>query len=574
MLSPKVSLIRLVCMVSCALSLLVTAVPCAVSQSVLTYHNNNARTGLNSAEATLTLSNVNSSSFGKLFTLTVDGLVDGQPLYLSAVPIAGGGTHNLLIVVTENDSVYAFDADTGSAIWHTRTLKSGETPSDDRGCSQVEPQIGITSTPVISRPKGSNGVIYTVAMSKDASSNYHQRLHALDAATGDELYKGPVDIEAKYPGTGDSSSGGYVVFEPGQYKERSPLLQVGNTIYLSWASHCDIRPYTGWVMGYNATTLTQTTVLNLTPNGNEGAIWGSGAGLTADGSGNIFFLDANGTFDTSLTSAGLPSSGDYGNAFIRLATKGGLAVADYFEMDNGVSESDSDTDLGSGGALLLPAMKDSSGTTWDLSAGAGKDSNLYIVNRNSMGKFNPNSNKIYQELQGALPGGIWSMPAFFNGRLYFGPVGQPILEFQFKNAKLSSAPVAKTTNAFGYPGATSSISCHSGSNAILWAAENTNPAVLHAYNANTLVEIYNTNQAANGRDQFGAGNKFVTPLIVNGKVYVGTTTGVGAFGLLSDKADAGRQTSPPPADTNEPTANVAAPDPDSNSQRTAKPKAW
>lgn len=234
MLSPKVSLVRFVSMVSFAVTFLVAANPCALSQSVLTYHNNNARTGLNSAEATLTLSNVNSASFGKLFTLTVDGLVDGQPLYLSAVPIQGSGTHNLLIVVTENDSVYAFDADTGSAIWHIRTLKSGETTSDDRGCSQVEPQIGITSTPVIRRPTGSNGVIYTVAMSKDSSGDYHQRLHALDAATGNELYKGPVDIEAKYPGTGDSSSGGYVVFEPGQYKERSPLLQVGNTIYLSW----------------------------------------------------------------------------------------------------------------------------------------------------------------------------------------------------------------------------------------------------------------------------------------------------------------------------------------------------
>jgi hypothetical protein len=188
--------------------------------------------------------------------------------------------------------------------------------------------------------------------------------------------------------------------------------------------------------------------------------------------------------------------------------------------------------------LLLPAMKDSSGTTWDLAVGAGKDSNLYVVNRNSMGKFSANGNNIYQELAGVLPGGIWSMPAFYDGRLYFGPVGQPILEFEFKNAKLLTAAVAKTNNSFGYPGTTPSISCNKGSNAILWAAENTNPAVLHAYNALSLVEIYNTNQAANGRDQFGVGNKFITPLIANGKVYVGTTTGVGVFGLLSDKAEA------------------------------------
>jgi hypothetical protein len=536
--SPKVPLFRFVL----SAFFLACFVASAFSQNVLTYHNNNARSGLNAAETTLTLSNVNSASFGKLFTLTVDGLVDGEPLYLSAVPIPGNGTHNLLIVVTENDSVYAFDADTGGAIWHISALGAGETPSDDRGCSQVTPQIGITSTPVIRRPAGSNGVIYTVAMSKNSAGDYFQRLHALDATTGNELYKGPVTITAKYPGTGDNSSGGNVVFDPAQYKERSGLLLAGDTVYLTWASHCDIRPYTGWVMGYNPTTLAQKTVINVTPNGNEGAIWGSGAGLTADGSGNIFFLDANGVFDTTLTSGGFPESGDYGNAFVRLTTARGLAVADYFEMDNGVQESNGDVDLGSGGALLLPAMKDAAGNTWYLAVGAGKDTNLYIVNRESMGKFNPNSNGNYQELSGALPGGIWSMPAFANGRLYYGPVGQPILEFQFQNAKLLTTPVAKTSNSFGYPGATPSISSNKGANVIVWAAENTNPAVLHAYNAKTLVELYNTNQAADERDQFGAGNKYITPLIINGKVYVGTTTGVGVFGLLSDGAQAAHAT--------------------------------
>ena len=293
-------------------------------------------------------------------------------------------------------------------------------------------------------------------------------------------------------------------------------------------------------MGYNATTLAQTTVLNVTPNGNEGAIWGAGAGLSADGSGNLFFLDANGVFDTTLNSGGFPDSGDYGNAFIRLTTKGGLAAADYFEMYNGVQESDSDTDLGSGGGILLPNMKDASGTIWQLAAGAGKDSNLYVVNRTSMGKFNSSSNNIYQELSGSLPGGIWSTPAFSNGRLYFGPVGQPLMEFQFKDAKLLTSAVAKTTNSFGYPGTTPSVSSNKGVNAIVWASENTNPAVLHAYNGATLVELYNTNQAANGRDNFGAGNKFIIPMIANGKVYVGTTNGVGVFGLLGAEAAASR----------------------------------
>lgn len=508
---------------------LVCAAP-AFSQDVLTYHNNNVRTGLDVNETILTPANVNSTQFGKLFTITTDGLVDAQPLYLSAVSVAGV-THNLLIVATEHDSVYAFDADSGTQIWKTSALKSGETTSDDRGCSQVTPEIGITSTPVIYRPKNSDPVIYVVAMSKDSSGNYHQRLHALDAITGAELYKGPVDISAKYPGTGDNSSNGYVVFDPAQYKERSGLLLINSTIYLAWASHCDIRPYTGWVLGYNMNTLAQTSVLNLTPNGNEGAIWGAGAGMASDGAGNIFLLDANGDFDATLNSANNPTNGDYGNAFLRLSYLGGLKVADYFEMENESSENSSDTDLGSGGALLVN-QKDANGTTWELAVGAGKDNNLYVVNRTNMGKFNSGSNQMYQELAGALPGGIWSMPAAFGDKIYYGPVGSSILEFQFKDAKLQATPVQRTSNSFVYPGATPSISANGSTNGILWATENQTPAVLYAYNALTLVQLYNSSQAADNRDHFGKGNKFITPTIANGKVYVGTTTGVGVFGLL------------------------------------------
>ncbi len=513
---------------------LATVAQFASAQNVLTYHNNNAHTGLNPAETTLTQSNVNVNTFGKLFVLTVDGLVDAEPLYLSAIPV-NGATHNVLIVATENDSVYAFDADIGTQLWHISTLESGETPSDDRGCSQITPTIGVTATPVIIR-HGSNGAIYVTAMSKNSSGTYFQRLHALEATTGKELYGGPVTVSGTYPGSGDGSSGGNVIFDPAQYAERGGLLFADGLIYLAWTSHCDARPYTGWVMGYNPTTLAQETVIDVTPNGNEGSIWGAGSGLTADQDGNIFFLDANGIFDTTLNSSGFPSEGDYGNAFIRLTTSGGLAVADYFEMDNGPSESEDDVDFGSGGAILLPDQKDSSGNVWQLAAGAGKDGNLYLVNRTNMGKYSSSANNIYQELSGVLPGGIWSMPAFFNGRLYYGPVGSPILAFQFKDAKLKSAPVAQTSTSFEYPGATPSISSNGTQNAIVWASENTDPAVLHAYNALTLAELYNTNQASNGRDQFGAGNKFITPMIINGKVYVGTTTGVGVFGLLSPGA--------------------------------------
>jgi len=504
----------------------------ASSTDVLTYHNDNGRTGQNLTETILTTTNVTSAKFGKLGFYSVDGLVDAEPLYAANVAVPGNGTHNLLIVPTENDSVYAFDADSGGVIWKVSMLKSGETTSDNRGCGQVSPQIGVTSTPVIDRAKGPNGAVYVVAMSKNGST-YHQRLHALDLALGTELFSGPVDIQATYPGTGDNTNGTSVVFDPKQYKERAALLLLNGVIYTTWASHCDDRPYTGWIMGYNESTLGQTSVLNVTPNGNEGAIWMAGDGPAADSSGNIYFLDANGDFDATLNGSSFPSDGDYGNAFLKLSTTGGqLAVADYFEMDNEASENGSDTDLGSGGEMLLPDLSDGAGHTLHLAVGAGKDSNLYVVNRDNMGKFSSNNSTIYQELAGKLPGGVWSMPAYFNNTVYYGSVGSPILAFTITNAKLSTSAAFQTSNSFGYPGTTPSISANGTSNGIVWAVENSNPAVLHAYNAANLNELYNSNQASGARDQFGNGNKYITPMIVNGKVFVGTPNGVAVFGLL------------------------------------------
>jgi outer membrane protein assembly factor BamB len=512
-----------------------TLPPLAAQHNVLTYHNDVARTGQNLAETILTTSNVNSATFGKLFQAALDGRVDAQPLYVAGVAIPNQGTHNVLIVATENDSLYALDADTGAQLWKVALLASGETPSDNRGCSQVTPQIGITSTPVIELKAGrTKGAIFAVAMSKDASGKYHQRLHKVSLTTGKPLAAG-VEITGKYPGTGEDSSGGYAYFDPKQYKERSGLLLLGGVVYLGWASHCDHPPYTGWIMGYNGTTLAQTSVIDVTPNGAEGAIWGAGAGLAADSSGYIYFLDANGTFDPTLNAQGFPSSGDYGNAFIKLSAAGGqLTVADYFTMYNTTSESDGDVDLGSGGALVLPEMTDTNGQVRHLAIGAGKDSNIYLVDRDNMGKFNPqNDSAIYQELDGALPGGIFSMPAYYHGQVYFGAVGGPIRAFRFSKAVLSSTPVSMTGTTFPYPGATPSISANGSTNGILWAVENNSPAVLHAYAAGNLAqELYNTNQAANGRDNFGSGNKFMVPTIANGKVYVGTPNGVAAFGLL------------------------------------------
>jgi outer membrane protein assembly factor BamB len=503
------------------------------NNSVTTYHNDNARTGQNLNETILTTSNVNQSSFGKLFVVSVDGLVDAQPLYLPNISVSGQ-THNLLFVATEHGSVYAVDADTGTQIWRVSTLLSGETPSDDHGCGQITPEIGVTSTPVIDPKEGPHGTIYLVAMSKDGSGSYHQRLHALDVTTGTEEFGGPKEIQASYPGTGDNSSGGNVIFDPGQQVDRPGLLLLNGVIYTSWGSHCDIRPYTGWIIGYDENTLAQVSVLNLTPNGNEGSLWMSGAGPAADSSGNIFALDANGTFDATLNAQGFPSQGDFGNAFLKIsAANNQLLVADYFEMSNQQSENGSDEDLGSGGALVLPDLTDGSGKTRHLAVGAGKDGNIYVVDRDSMGKFNSSANNIYQEIQGALAGGVFSMPAYFNNTVYYGAVGDSIKAFAISSAQLGGSPSSQTGNQFGYPGATPSVSANGTSNAILWAAENTDPAVLHAYDATNLAnELYNSNQASGGCDQFGTGNKFITPTVVNGKVYVGTTNGVGVFGLL------------------------------------------
>jgi hypothetical protein len=504
----------------------------AGSADVLTYHNDVARTGQNLTETILTKANVTSSKFGKLSFYPADGLVDAEPLYASTVAVPSNGTHNLLIVASEHDTVYAFDADSGKTIWSKSMLGTGETTSDDHGCGQVTPEIGVTSTPVIDRTQGPNGVIYVVAMSKNGGT-YHQRLHALDLALGTELFGGPMEIQATFPGTGDNSNGTDVIFDPGQYEERPALLLLNGVVYTAWASHCDIRPYTGWIIGYNAANLAQTAVLNITPNGNEGAIWMSGGGLAADTAGNIYFLDANGDFDTNLNASGFPSDGDYGNAFMKLSTSGGkLAVADYFEMHDQSDENSTDTDLGSGGPMVLPDLTKGSGQTVHLAVGAGKDGNLYVVNRDLMGKFNPNSDNIYQELSGALSGGVFSSPAYFNNTVYYGAVGAPIQAFSISKAKLSASAAAQTANSFAYPGATPSISANGTGNAIVWAVENSSPAVLHAYDASSLTELYNSNQAGNGRDQFGSGNKFITPMIANGKVFVGTPNGVAVFGLL------------------------------------------
>jgi outer membrane protein assembly factor BamB len=504
--------------------------PPATGTDVLTYKYDLSRSGLNPTESTLTLANVAPATFGLLRVLSVDGKVDAQPLYVTNLAVAGA-PHNAVIVATEHDSVYAFDSDTGASLWKVSLLGSGEVSSDTRGCGQITPEIGVTSTPVIDRGAGAHGTVFVVAMSKDSSSAYHQRLHALDLATGAELLQGPVEVSATFPTAG----GGTTTFSPGQYAERAALLLTNGTIVTSWTSHCDITPYSGWIIAFAESSLARTAVLNVGPNGEAGpAIWMSGGGPAADSAGNIFLLTANGAFEAVLDANGFPQHGDFGNSFLKVALVGGtLTVADYFTMSGEVAESAADRDLGSGGALLLPDMKDTAGAVRHLVIGAGKDGNLYVVDRDSMGKFSASTNAIWQQINGAVGGGVWSTPAYFNGSVYYGDANSTLKAFNITNAKLSSAPQSQSPSQFTFPGTAPSVSANGNANGIVWAHENSNPAVLHAYDAaNLATEIYNSNQAAAGRDQFGPGNKFITPMVADGKVFVGEASGVAVFGLL------------------------------------------
>jgi hypothetical protein len=502
-----------------------------------TYHYDNMRSGQNVNEKVLTKALVNFQTFGLLGTFTVDGLVDGEPLYLSNVTIPKAGPKNVLYVVTEHGSVFAFDAESANGtttkyLWKTSTVPTGELPDGDHECAAVTPEIGITSTPVIDRGRGA---MYVVAATQDSQGNTLQRLHALDLTTGAELFGGPTTIVASYAGTGAGSSNGTLVFDPSQYLERSALLEVNGTIFLTWASHCDNGAYTSWVMSYNADTLQQSGVLNLVPNGSDGGIWMSGAGPAADANGNIFLAVGNGTFDTTLDASGFPIQGDVGNCFVKISSTAPLKVLDYFTPADTASESATDHDFGSGGPLLVDA-KDASGTVRHLAISGSKGQSLYIADRDSMGQFDSDHDNIYQELVGAFVGGVYSKASYFNGTVYIGVSSDAIKAFPVANGKLGTAPASASLNKFYYPGATPTISANGTDEGIVWAIDNGPQtgltARLFVYDASNLAtELYDSTQAPQSRDEFN-NNKFITPLVINGKVFLGTSTNVAVFGLL------------------------------------------
>jgi hypothetical protein len=511
-----------------------TVTPAVQGTDVVTYKNDAARTGQNLTEKTLTPANVNSTTFGKLRLLATDGKVDAQPLYLSALSVAGV-TRNVVFTATENDSVYAFDADSGAQLWKVSLIPAGEKVSDTVNCDALAPGLGVTATPVINR---ATGIIYLIAMTvSNDGTTHHHRLHALNITTGAEVLGGPTEITARF-----LTSSGYITFDAQQYLERSAMLLLNGTIYTAWTSHCDNKFYTGWMMAYSASTLQQTARLNVAPNsgGIGPSIWMSGGGIAADSAGYLYVITANGAFEQTLDTKGFPNMGDFGDSFLKISPAGGtLTVTDYFSPSNNAYLANGDIDLGSGGILLLPDLADAGGTVRHLAVGAGKDGNIYVVNRDSMGHFSTTSNNVWQQLTGALgtqyqnPNGtlgVLGTPAYFNGTVYYCPVGV-LQAFPLAQARLASTPSSKSTTTFPYPGCSPTVSANGTSNGIVWAHTGTHPAVLYAFDAANLGRIlYHSNQT--GRDQLGEPIKFVTPTVAGGKVFVQQTNGVAVFGLL------------------------------------------
>jgi hypothetical protein len=524
-------------------TLTVTAAP--AFSGVLTQHNDNGRTGQNTTEAILTPANVNSTQFGKKFAQPVDGYVYAQPLYVPNVTIPGLGTHNVVYVVTEADSVYAFDADniTGtnaSPLWKASLIDTAHgaaagattvNSSTDLGCGDLVPQVGITGTPVIDP---STGTIYVEAKSKENGSFIH-RLHALDITTGTEKSPGPVVITATVAGTGDGNSGGLVTFDALHEQNRPGLLLVNGSVYIGYASHCDWAPYHGWLFAYDATTLTQKGAFITTANGSDGGIWMSGSGLAADSTGNLFVATGNGTFDTK----NIPAT-QFGDSIVKVAMgTSNLSVTDYFTLYNQAALSGSDLDLGSGGVLLAP---DQSGSHPHELFLVGKTGTIYVVDRDQMTANNlhycatscTSDPQIVQEITNAV-GGMWAMPGYWNNTIYFWGRSDVLKAFSLNSGLLNSTLSSSTTTSAGEFGVTPAISSNGTTGGIVWAVYGPlgNPMVLYAYDATNLAnKLYDNTQAANNRDRGGNWVKFTIPTVANGKVYVGTQTELDIYGLL------------------------------------------
>jgi hypothetical protein len=496
--------------------------------SVLTYHYNNARTGANMSETVLTPANVNVNQFGKLFSIPVDSGIYAQPLYVPNLSIPGQGTHNVVYVATQHNSLYAFDADTGARLWSVNLGPYQPTP---QGCTEPG-DIGIIGTPVIQL---ATKTIYAVAATQP-NGTPQQELHALDITTGVERPNSPVVITGSVPGTGVGSTGGMLTFNATAEFQRSALLLDNGMLYIGFGSHCDFKPYSarghGWLFAYNASTLQLKSSFVVTPNGFGGGIWASGGGPAVDANHNIYFSTGDGTFD--VNQGGI----DYGDSVLKLSPIS-LSLLDYFTPNNQAALAANEEDLGSGGTLLLP---DQSTSPTHLMVTAGKQGLIYLLNRDNMGHYNATADNVAQE-QLSLRG-LFSTPTGWHGALYFvgssyGGADSPKV-FQVPNGRIAANPSSKAPTIYPFPGAVPVISANGLTNGILWALQHGGTSsgneVLHAYNATNLAkELYNSDQAAGGRDWPGPADKEFESIIVdNGKVYVPTSgqPQLSVFGLL------------------------------------------
>jgi hypothetical protein len=494
-----------------------------------THHNDNLRTGQNLGEIVLTPDNVRSGTFGRLFAYAIDGISYASPLYVANVNVPGQGFRNVVYVATEHNSVYAFDADNTvtEPLWHVSFIDPGTgittVPAGDTGeCCDIAPEIGITGTPVIDPV---SQTLYVVAKTKEVSggTTYVQRLHALDIATGAEKFGGPVVIQASVPGSGVGSSGGVLPFHPLRENQRPALLLSNGVVYVGFASHGDVQPYHGWILGYDATTLQQVMAFNATPNNEGGGIWQGGGGLSADASGNIYFVTGDGTFTANAGGV------DYGDSFMKMSPSG--AVLDYFTPYDQADLDAGNHDLGSANALLLP---DQPGAHPHLVTSAGKNYKIYLVDRDDMGHFNPVDDSQIVQTVPVLSENYIS-PVYFDGTVYYSVAGEGIAAYRMVNGLFPEEPTSQTTASFGFPGGALAISANGTAGGILWAVRRNGaslPGVLHAYDASDLgVELYNSNQAGS-RDILDAAAKYSVPLVANGKVFVASMSQLSAYGPI------------------------------------------
>ncbi len=537
-------------------SLSFSTLPTGNAISVFTYRYDNSRVGANTNESVLTASIVNTNNFGLLTKYTVDGYVYTEPLYVPNVVVPGQGTHNIVIIATEHDSVYAFDADgnvgtNGGMLWHTNlgvsALCANQSAFGARFCincyPDIVPEVGVTGTPVIDP---NTGTLYLDVFTREVSSttNFFHRIHALNITNGMEQSYSPMVVTGTVPGAGRDSSGGVMTFNPKQCNERPALTLANGILYVAYAGYADTDPYHGWVLGYNATNLAPVTnyIFNSTPNATtaafganaaEGGVWMGGNGLCVDSSNNLYFETGNGSFDANT------NGGDYADTFIKLSTTNGFAVADYFTPYNQLSLANGDLDLGACGPILLPDSL-GNGTHPHLLAGTGKNGTLYLVDRDNMGHYNGtdgingNDNNIVQSIQGATAT-TWSSPAYFNHQLYLQASSAPMKSYAITNGQITTFATATASASFGVFNGGPVVSANGTNDGIVWVLNNaggTGTEVLYAYAAtNISTQLYNSSQLS--RDVVGSGIKMTTPTVANGKVYVGSQFGLSIYGLTA-----------------------------------------